>query len=996
MVQGLSSAKGVLALLGEQDSVVVLFALKRLSSLMDTFWHEVSAELPLIEELAASDTLADETRRLASLVASQVYFHLGDYSNSVNHALAAGTAFDATTRSLFTDTILSRCIDTYVAYQETPESERGALPPKLEELFVSLTKSWVVENESLADLKEMVGFTVRARRLDFLEKVLRQCLAKTHSAEILNFTFNVANVLLHDITFRRKVLRLLADLYTDGLSTIDYYSLAHCLLFLGDVEATSNLIYGLWKADNRTVAYQLAFDLFEYGNQEYLSGVVKHLEKQLGETERALVEQPAAPSPSAEADAGTSAAPGSATASTAGDEAMKASALPAAAAAAPPETPERKLISVLSGELTTNLNVKFLYSRCCADVHILTHIKKMSDPRNSVIHNATVVANALMYSGTTMDGFLRDNLKWLGSAQYWAKFTAVASTGAIHRGHTEEAMRVLDQYLPKGSSVPTLPYQEAGALYALGLIHSPLGVTRDRTTIQYLEENLQKFSANVQMVHGASLGIGLTAMGLQDESLYDALFTCVTGMDAVGAEGAAVGVGMLMLGSGNDIVAQNLKNVAYEDNQKEKVIRGVCMAMALINLGREDEALPLAEELLASGDPWVRLGGCFVLGLAYAGTESTKTIEKLLNITVKDMSDDVRRTAATMIGFLTFKDPNLCLDLIRVLVDSYNPHVRYGVAMALAVSAAGTGNTAVIDVLWDMKEDIVDYVRQGACMALAMVMVQVTEKDNPKVKEFRQIIEKKVEDRNEGRCSKFGYVLAAGLLDAGGRNCTFALHKQRHRLDKAVVGVFMFLQYWYWYPYLLMITLAMQPTCIIALNESLDLPEYTFKSNAPPSTYAVPKSVQQEKKVKSSEAPVVVLSTTRKEEELRQRRHQNATGEGAGTSATTGGAAAGNGVADGKGVDGGKKGNDGTIVATTVEEKEPSFEILHNPARVTAHQFSVITHDVDPRYKPLKPRPVGICLLRDMKPELGAESLVKPVVLTDRDEAPVPEPFPYP
>ncbi|KAL7699549.1 proteasome regulatory non-ATP-ase subunit 2 [Lotmaria passim] len=995
MVQGLSSAKGVLALLGEQDNVVVLFALKRLVALMDTFWHEVSAELPLIEELAASDTLADETRRLASLVASQVYFHLGDYSNSVSHALAAGTAFDATTRSLFTDTILSRCIDTYVAYQETPESERAELPSKLEELFVSLTKSWVIENETQADLKEMVGFTVRARRLDFLEKVLRQSLVKTHSAEILNFTFNVANVLLQDITFRRKVLRLLADLYTDGLSTIDYYSLAHCLLFLGDVEATSNLIYGLWKADNKTVAYQLAFDLFEYGNQEYLSGVVAHLEKQLGESERALAEQPAAPAPdSASGAEGSAAAPAAASSAAGTDAAATASSATTAATPAKPETPEHKLISVLSGERTTNLNVKFLYSRCCADVHILTHIKKMSDPRNSVIHNATVVANALMYSGTTMDGFLRDNLKWLGSAQYWSKFTAVASIGAIHRGHTEEAMRVLDQYLPRGSSVPALPYQEAGALYALGLIHSPLGVTRDRAAIQFLEENLEK-SSTVQIVHGASLGIGLTAMGLQDEKLYDVLFTCVTGIDAVGAEGAAVAVGMLMLGSGNDIVVQSLKNVAYEDNQKEKVIRGVCMAMALINLGREDEALPLAEELLESGDPWVRLGGCFVLGLAYAGTESAKTIEKLLNITVKDMSDDVRRTAATMIGFLTFKDPNLCLDLIRVLVDSYNPHVRYGVAMALAVSAAGTGNAAVIDVLWDMKEDIVDYVRQGACMALALVMVQLTEKDNPKVKEFRQTVEKKIEDRNEGRCSKFGYVLAAGLLDAGGRNCTFALHKQRHRLDKAVVGIFMFLQYWYWYPYLLMITLAMQPTCIIALNESLDLPEYTFKSNAPPSMYAVPKSVLQEKKVKSSEAPAVVLSTTRKEEELRQRRHQNAAGETAGASATTAaGAAAADGAEGGKGAKGGKKAEEGNSAAA--EEKEPNFEILHNPARVTAHQFSVITHDVDPRYKPLKPKPMGICLLRDMKPELGAESLVQPVVLTDRDEAPVPEPFSYP
>ncbi|KAK7194777.1 proteasome regulatory non-ATP-ase subunit 2 [Novymonas esmeraldas] len=982
MVQGLSSAKAVLALLSEEDNVVVLFALKRLSALMDTFWHEVSGELAYIESLAASTRLADETRRLASLVASQVYFHLGDYSRSMNQALAAGTAFDATTRSLFTDTILSRCIDTYVEYQETAESERGELPPRLETLFVSLTRSWVLENETMAALKEMVGFTVRARRLDFLETVLRQSLAKTHSAEILNFTFYVASVLLQDITFRRKALRLLADLYTDGLATIDYYSLAHCLLFLGDVEATSNLVCGLWRGGNRTVAYQLAFDLFEYGNQEYLSGVVAHLEKQLGVSEQALTAQTAPGSASG-------AAPPAAAAAAAGAATSSPTAVP--------ESPEHKLLSVLSGQVTTNLNVKFLYSRCVADVHVLTHIKKMTDSRNSVIHNGTVVANAFMYAGTTMDGFLRDNMKWLGASQYWAKFTAVASTGAIHRGHTEEAMRVLEQYLPKGSSVPALPYQEAGALYALGLIHSPLGAARDRTTIEYLAENLQKFSANVQMVHGASLGIGLTAMGLQDESLYDALFTCVTGMDAVAAEGASVGVGMLMLGSGNDVVVQSLKNVAYEENQKEKVIRGVCMAMALINLGREDEAMPLAEELLESGDPWVRLGGCFVLGLAYAGTESTKTIEKLLSITVKDMSDDVRRTAVTMVGFLTFKDPNLCLDLIRVLVDSYSPHVRYGVTMALAVSAAGTGNTAVIEVLWEMLEDIVDYVRQGATLALAMVMVQVTEKENPKVRDFRTLLEKKTEDRNEGRCSKLGYVLAAGLLDAGGRNCTFALHKQRHRLDKAVVGVFMFLQYWYWYPYLLMITLAMQPTCVIGLNESLELPEYTFKSNAPPSTYAVPKSVQQERKVKASEVHAVVLSTTRKEEELRQRRHQGPGSSGTAAAGGSGGAAS----ASATGTSGGEGGAASADAGADKDgggaaEQEATFETLHNPARVTAHQFAVISHDVDPRYVPLKPKPMGICLLRDTKPELGAVQLVAPVVLSDRDEAAVPEPFTYP
>lgn len=956
---GVSSARGVLSLLRETDNSILLFALKRVCELMDTYWHEISIDLPLIVELNESESLTTETRQLAALVASYVYFHLGELDDSVQSALAAGPAFDGSKRSLFTDTILSRCIDMYVQYQESPEDSRLPIDPKLEALFVSLTQQWMLQDESMNEVKEMVGFTIRARRLDFLERVLKQCLVKSRSADILNYTFGVANVLLRDITFRREILRLLATLYTDALTTVDYFALAQCLLFLGDVSATANLIRGLLKAENNMVAYQLAFDLFEYGNQEFLSALMAALDSD--EESKAV-------------------AAAAATTTTAGPAAAGGD---AGAVAAPPQTPHAKLLSVLSGEVTTNLHLKFLYARCAADIHVLNLIKKQIDPKKSVVHNATVLANAFMYSGTTIDGFLRDNMTWMGKANYWAKFTATASVGAIHKGHTKEAMKVLDPYLPKTNSIPQLPYQEAGALYALGLIHAPVGVSRDQEVTTYIREKLYKFGANTQMVHGASLGIGLSAMGLQDESIYEALFTCVSG-DAVGGEAAAVGIGLLMMGSGNQTAVDSLKNLANEDNQKEKIIRGTSMAMALINLGRENEALGLADELLESGDPWIRLGGCFVLGLAFAGTENTTAIERLLQVTVKDTSDDVRRNAATMIGFLTFKDPELCVDLTRPLVDSYNPHIRYGVAMALAVSAAGTGRDSVINVLWEMKDDLADYVRQGVYIGLAIVMAQLTEKENPKVREFRQLIEKKVADRKEDVCTKFGCILASGLIDAGGRNCTFSLHRDRHRLDKAVVGMFMFTQYWYWFPYALMVSLAMQPTCFIGLNDALEMPEYTFKSNAPPSQFAPPKSVLQEKKeVKSTGVQAVVLSTTRKEEQIRQRRHR------------TGAGGAGEDGGESKNADGNAAGKEGEEKKES-EEPEPTFEVLHNPARVTAHQFAVITHNVDGRYVPLKPNAVGVCLLRDTKPEMGEQKLADAIVLADYEDAPTPEPFSYP
>ena len=52
--------------------------------------------------------------------------------------------------------------------------------------------------------------------------------------------------------------------------------------------------------------------------------------------------------------------------------------------------------------------------------------------RNSITHNATVIANGLMHFGTTSDVFLRENLEWLKRASNWAKFSATASLGLIH------------------------------------------------------------------------------------------------------------------------------------------------------------------------------------------------------------------------------------------------------------------------------------------------------------------------------------------------------------------------------------------------------------------------------------------------------------------------------------------------------------------------------------------------------------------------------------
>lgn len=56
------------------------------------------------------------------------------------------------------------------------------------------------------------------------------------------------------------------------------------------------------------------------------------------------------------------------------------------------------------------LDLQFLIRNNKSDLLILKQTKDAI--RVSVCHTATVIANALMHSGTTSDQFLRDNLDW--------------------------------------------------------------------------------------------------------------------------------------------------------------------------------------------------------------------------------------------------------------------------------------------------------------------------------------------------------------------------------------------------------------------------------------------------------------------------------------------------------------------------------------------------------------------------------------------------------
>lgn len=697
-----------------------------------------------------------------------------------------------------------------------------------------------------------------------------------------------------------------------------------------------------------------------------------------------------------------------------------------------------KLISILSGEVTIDLQLQFLIRSNHADLQILRGTKEAV--RVSICHTATVIANGFMHSGTTSDQFLRDNLDWLARATNWAKLTATASLGVIHRGHEKDSLALMQSYLPKEAG-PSSGYSEGGGLYALGLIHANHGTN----IIDYLLQQL-KDAQNENVRHGGCLGLGLAAMGTHRQDLYEQLKFNLYQDDAVTGEAAGIAMGMVMLGSKNTQAIEDMVSYAQE-TQHEKILRGLAVGISLTMFARLEEADPLVTSLSTDKDPVLRRSGMYTIAMAYNGTGSNKAIRKLLHVAVSDVNDDVRRAAVTAIGFILFRTPEQCPSVVSLLAESYNPHVRYGAAMALGIACAGTGLREAIALLEPMvKFDPVNFVRQGALIASAMILIQHTDQTCAKNSFFRQLYAEVITNKHEDVMAKYGAILAQGIIDAGGRNCTLSLQSRTgHTNLQAVVGMLVFTQYWYWFPLAHALSLAFIPTCVIALNSDLKMPKMEFKSAAKPSLYAYPAPLEEKKSEEREKVATAVLSIAarqkrrenidKKEDEkmdVDEVKSKDTKDKDVGSSKAVAEEKTEENkikIEEDKKSDVKKDENDKEVsakdtsvslpkqvtIATTDKEKEkekdkkdekkekkepePNFEILQNPARVVRQQLKVLSVAENQTYMPLKDVTIGGIIVMQHMGKME-EELVEPVAAygpknDDAKEPEPPEPFEY-
>ncbi|KAK7059054.1 proteasome regulatory particle base subunit [Paramarasmius palmivorus] len=903
-----SSAAGVLALLLEPDPVFKQHALKSLISLVPRFWAEISEEIALIESLYDNDELPKQARDLAALLASKVYYFLGEYDEALSFALGAGSAFEAESRvqgsEEYVETVLSKAIDRYIQLraEEQGYGKSDKIDPRLGTIIESIFARCISEGE----YKQAIGIALESRRLDIITQIYKQ----TQDISILCYAMEAVVDTGFSLLYRDAVLRFLFPLFPQpsakGGSTY-VHALIRLLVTLSDSSLTVPLLVSLVPKE-KLLAYQFAFDLVEGGARDYLESVRNELP--------------------------------------AGDENTKPI--------------FDKIRSILSGQESVKLYLEFLKRNNHVDPLILKHTKDVLEPRSSIYHTALTLQNAFMHSGTTSDAFLRENLEWLGLATNWSKFSATAGLGVIHKGFFEQGMTILGPYLPQNGGESTIPgaaYSEGGALYALGLINAGCG-----TEISgFLRESLRNAQGEI-VQHGAALGLGIAAMGSKNNETFEELKNVLFQDSAIAGEAAGYGMGLIMLGTGAPDPVHEMLSYAKE-TQHEKIIRGLAVGTAFVFYGRQEEADETVKLLLAETDPILRYGGVYTLALAYAGTSNNDAVRKLLHIAVSDVSNDVRRAAVTCLAFLLFKNPGQVPRIVQLLSESYNPHVRCGATLALGIACAGTGLQDAVEILEPMTKDGVDFVRQGAFIALGMILLQQSEASSPSLASTRALYTKIVSDKHEDPMARFGAALAQGLIDAGGRNVTINLQSRAGSNNtNAIVGMVMFCQFWYWYPLAHCACLAFEPTGIIGLNSDLkvglindhlmtraltnerQVPKFEVISNAKPSLFAYPPSTKPPKKETVTKVATAVLSTTAK---VKAREKKKAAAEGDAMETDEKAGSQGDEDVDMKTED--------TSNKASKPKKEPSSENIPNFSRVTPAQLAYISFPSESRYQPVRP-----------------------------------------
>jgi 26S proteasome regulatory subunit N2 len=403
-----STASGYIALLDEPDSALQTHALQKLLECVDVLWHQVAECLPKLEALAEADDDTDKSiRQIAAAVASRVLFYLEEPSSALRMALLAGPQYfdwkqaavnTSSQRSPYVERLVAAALDAYRAARnkEMSESQKEETTAAADDdMGLSADQllpmiHCLLEGSCAAGFQEhALGMALEGQEIDQVSAILKSAVAtsstmaqpKPTMAPLLKYALQACTTAaVSSKSFRNQTLQVIAECLHEQISqgvTEAAYDLVVTHQLLGQAAPVAEVLSKLLRGSEREylLALQLAFDIMDSGNQAFVSMVAQDLTT-------ALADDPSI------------------------------------------QPRLEQMNRIIIGGFFSELALSFLHKHSKADKLIMETLKKTleersSGSRSSILHHAAILAHGYLYSGTTNDSFLRDNLEWMKKASNW-------------------------------------------------------------------------------------------------------------------------------------------------------------------------------------------------------------------------------------------------------------------------------------------------------------------------------------------------------------------------------------------------------------------------------------------------------------------------------------------------------------------------------------------------------------------------------------------------
>ncbi|KRZ06168.1 26S proteasome non-ATPase regulatory subunit 2 [Trichinella zimbabwensis] len=246
----------------------------------------------------------------------------------------------------------------------------------------------------------------------------------------------------------------------------------------------------------------------------------------------------------------------------------------------------------------------------------------------------TIFVNAFINAGFCVDRMItEDAATWFYKNREHGMVSAAASQGLIYRWDVDNGLTNIDKFMYSADD-----NIRAGSLLAVGIVSC--GVHHECDPAQALLLEFLQSDKHILRVC-STLGIGLAYANSKLESVHttilpqlrEALKVPKTPAEVTGMIGLAMG--FVLVGSGDPDAAAILFQHLIEQGDsliKEHDYRNVLLGIALIFLGRQEQAEPVVEMLRVLPKPYGSIGSTLVEVAAYAGTGNVLKIQQLLYI----------------------------------------------------------------------------------------------------------------------------------------------------------------------------------------------------------------------------------------------------------------------------------------------------------------------------------------------------------------------------